>query len=157
MSKSYRKPTNPTTKKAFVGIDKDNGKDIFIDTGLPVIASTSEFMRDVEGADEPTHDCIACSKRTSVLSSRCQECRDNDKDLSDKMRRLTKLTREGIVYEDNKMPLVPNGVRDGEWSPNKSFDERIVEEETNKLCTNCFIVLPKAFGLKRLCESCRAD
>ena len=45
MPKRYRKPIIPTTKKTFVGIDKDNGKDVYVDTGLPWITTTQEYQR----------------------------------------------------------------------------------------------------------------
>lgn len=152
MAKNYRKPTYPSTKKAFVGVDKDNGNLIYTDTGLPLVKGTGEYTREIEGAKYLTHECISCKKRTDVISPRCYECREIDKDLEQKMKRLSRLTREGIVPTDENNPF---GVIDAEWKPN-GYDKQVVEE-TNKLCTNCFIVLPKAFGRKRLCESCRKD
>ena len=152
MSKKYRNSITPTTKKAFVGVDENNGSLIFTDTGLPLIKGTNEYQRNVEGIDYPTHECVSCSKRTDVITPRCYECREQDKELEQKMKRLSRLTREGIVPEDTDNIF---GVIDAEWKPN-GFDTKVVEE-ANKLCTNCFIVLPKAFGRKRLCENCRAD
>ena len=152
MAKNYRKPMYPTTKKAFVGVDDTNGNLVFADTGLPLVKGTGEYNREVDGANYPTHECVSCKKRTDVLSPRCYECREQDRELEQKMKRLSRLTREGIVPADSNNPF---GDIDAEWSPN-SYDKQVVEQ-TNKLCTNCFIVLPKAFGRKRLCESCRKD
>ena len=150
MPKRYRKPITPTTKKTFVGIDKDNGKDVYVDTGLPWITTTQEYQREVIGQDYPKHECALCGVKTNAMYQRCFECKELDNDLKKKLYRLSRLTREGIIPEDNS-----NGVIDAEWKPNSNDTNAV--EETNRLCTNCFITLPKAFGLKRLCESCRKD
>ena len=130
MSKVYRNSHTPTTKKALIGVD-DKGNLVYNDTGLPVIRTQSEFMRDTKKS-YTYRDCIACNKQfgldTDIEYQRCHECRVLDEELENKMKRLARLSREGNVHED-----------------------------TNKLCSTCFIVLPKSFGRKRLCESCRKD
>ena len=93
MAKNYRKPMYPTTKKAFVGVDDTNGNLVFADTGLPLVKGTGEYNREVDGANYPTHECVSCKKRTDVLSPRCYECREQDKELEQKMKRLSRLTR----------------------------------------------------------------
>lgn len=157
MSKVYRKSHTPTTKKALLGVD-DKGNLVYNDTGLPVIRTQSEFMRDTKKS-YTYRDCIACNKQfgldTDIEYQRCHECRVLDDELENKMKRLARLSREGIVPEDTDNPF---GVKDASWKPN-GFDVETfnVHEDTNKLCSTCFIVLPKSFGRKRLCESCRKD
>jgi len=63
------------------------------------------------------------------------------------MKRLARLSREGIIPEDDT-----NGVRDASYQYNDSVT---VVVDSYKTCSNCFIVLPKSFGRKRLCEHCR--
>ena len=63
MPKRYRKPITPTTKKTFVGIDKDNGKDVYVDTGLPWITTTQEYQREVIGQDYPKHGVLCVVSR----------------------------------------------------------------------------------------------
>jgi len=156
MSKSYRKPTVPSTKRAIVGVDEDTGEIIYEDTRLPVINTQSEFIQEapVKYIDRV---CISCDSKfgldTDIEYERCYECRTLDKELEDKMKRLARLTREGIVPVDDSL-----GVKDASWKPNSwdkiSFDRG---KETNKLCSSCYIVLPLGYGAKRLCESCRKD
>ena len=59
MSKSYRKPTVPSTKKVIVGVDEDTGKIMYEDTRLPVITTQSEFIQEapVKYIDR---ECVSC-------------------------------------------------------------------------------------------------
>ena len=75
-----------------------------------------------------------------------------------KMKRIAKVTREqvkeGTVTETDK-GLVPDkfGVTDASWKP---YADTPVIEESYRTCSKCYIVLPRDFGRKRLCESCRS-
>jgi len=158
MSKSYRKPTVPSTKKVIVGVDEDTGNIIYEDTRLPVITTQSEFIQEapVKYIDR---ECISCGVKfgldTDIEYKRCFECRSLDKELENKMTRLARLSREGIVPEKDTGIL---GVKHAGWQPNQwdkiSFDRG---KETNKVCSSCYVVLPLSYGSKRLCESCRKD
>lgn len=154
MSKNYRKSNTPKTKKAFIGVSKE-GKLQYQDTGLPVITTQSEFVQDADKS-YTYRVCVACNTKfgldTDIEYKRCYECRSLDEDFGNKMKRLARLSREGIVPLDKNNPF---GVIQAGWKPN-GFDTE-VREETNKLCSTCFIILPKSFGRKRLCESCRKD
>ena len=61
MSKVYRNSHTPTTKKALIGVD-DKGNLVYNDTGLPVIRTQTEFMRDTKQS-YTYRDCIACNKQ----------------------------------------------------------------------------------------------
>ena len=149
----------PKTKKALTKVVERNGKlvHIYVDTGLPIISSTAEYMHNVENAVIPHTDCRYCGKSTDAISSLCYECRELNKDLEMKMKRIAKVTREqvkeGTVTETDK-GLVPDkfGVTDASWKP---YADTPVIEEAYRTCSKCYIVLPRDFGRKRLCEDCR--
>ena len=78
----------PKTKKALTKVVERNGKlvHIYVDTGLPIITSTAEYMLNVENAVIPHTDCRYCGKSTDAISSLCYECRELNKDLEMKMK-----------------------------------------------------------------------
>jgi|TARA_Y100001970_G_C14033934_1_gene750056 hypothetical protein len=137
----------PNTKKALIGVDENNGRLVYADTGLPVIRTQTEFMTESQDKDLYKHECIACGVLTNAEFPRCWDCVQQDKELENKMKRLARLSREGIIPEDDT-----NGVRDASYQYNDSVT---VVVDNYKTCSNCFIVLPKSFGRKRLCEHCR--
>jgi len=179
MSKQYRKPSVPRTKRTLVGYDKLNDVPLVIDTNIPDLSGTREPQQNIPDGDKYLWTCRFCQATTKVGRKVCSLCnRDADTviKIADKVDEYTEhkencdcCTCDVLEITDDEITLTYDcnciciyepqnieSVRDGQWKPSNRYDTYVIEVNEPK-CIECFIILPIEFvtnGLRK-CESCR--
>ena len=177
MSKRYRKPSVPRTKRTLIGYDKMNDVPVVIDTNVPDLSGSREPQQSFPDGEKFLWTCRHCEATTRVGQKVCSTCnKDIDKVIDNverqesyeqhecsccKCDRLT-VTDDEISYDYSDCdcicehkPQNINAVTDAQWKPNR-YDTLIVETD-DKFCIVCFIALPTSVKDSwRKCEMCRA-